>query len=108
MTTLHITYHAAAEKYGTVDHGGAALALTQQAYCENYGTDGGVRYYASAVDIEGNEYRVSWDTTQAWDAATAAAKVSLAESGELGNEEYLLQDESNACDWDSPADITPV
>lgn len=91
-------YQAAAAKYGTVEHNGQALALTQQAYINNHGTDGGVRYYAKAIDAEGGEYLVAWDTTAAWDARCATAE----ETGDA------LDDESDACDWDAPAAITAL
>lgn len=42
---------------------GLTVTLTDDATMDNYGTDGEVRYYASAVDAAGNEYRVAWDTT---------------------------------------------
>ena len=91
-------FHAAAAKFGTFDHSGVALALTQDAYVENHGTDGGVRYYAKAVDADGNDYLVAWDTTEAWDAATEAYKVDPENAP-------IVDDESWACDWDSPAEI---
>lgn len=80
-------------QYGTVTHSGKTLTLTQQAYVSNNGTDGGVRYYAAAIDADGNEYMVAWDTTPAWDERLAA------------NDESDSFDESEACDWDTPADI---
>lgn len=66
-------HRVAAKKFGTVEHDGRTLALTQQAYCDAYGTDGTVCYYASAVDDEGGTYKVRWDTTADWDAQCAAA-----------------------------------
>jgi hypothetical protein len=70
--------------FGNVDFEGITYTLTQDAYCDNYGTDGGVRYYAHAVDGAGNKYLLAWDTTQAWMDAEDC------------------DDESNACDWSSP------
>lgn len=94
------TYAQYAAKFGAVEHNGLTLALTQQAYVSNYGTDGGVRYYAAAVDAEGNEYRVEWDTTPAWDEADEAAQ--------NGDDNGYCDDESNACDWDTPAKVTAL
>ena len=51
----------------TLDNG-LVIHLTQDAYVSNYGTDGGVRYYAAGTDDEGNDYQVAWDTNAAWDA----------------------------------------
>ena len=93
-----MTYQDAAAKFGTVDHNGATLAITQVAYMDNYGTDGGVRYYAKAIDAEGDAYLVAWDTTVAWDERCATA----AETGDA------LDDESDACDWGAPASIKAV
>lgn len=75
--------------YGRVEHKGKTLTLMQDAYCDNYGTDGGVRYYASARDAAGNIYRIAWDTTAEWD--------------DMDPEDQ--DDESNACAWDNPASV---
>ena len=63
---MEMTMTQAAD-YGTVTFNGVLYTLTQDAYCDNYGTDGGVRYYAHATDAAGNKYRVAWDTTIEWD-----------------------------------------
>ena len=94
-------YQSAAAEFGTVEHNGMTLALTQQAYVNNYGTDGAVRYYAAAIDTDGNDYRVEWDTTARWDAAEAAHKADPENND-------APEDESLACDWDSPAEITAL
>jgi hypothetical protein len=48
------------------------------------GSDTGERYYrASAVDAEGNDYRVRWELYEGFEG----------------------EDESEACDWDSPSEI---
>ena len=78
--------------YGSVKHNGMTLALTQDAYCENYGTDGSVRYYAQAKDATGNLYRVAWDTTAEWDE----------------REPEDRSDESEACDWSNPSVIQQI
>jgi hypothetical protein len=99
--TMSTTYQAAASKFGTVSHEGRTLALTQQAYADNYGTDGGVRYRATAMDDDSNEYRVEWATTPEWDAAQAAYRADpdcVAHQG----------DESEACDWANPVAITSI
>ena len=96
-----MNYQAAAAKFGTVTHEGVELALSQQAYADNYGTDGGVRYFAKAIDVDGNEYRVSWDTTAAWDANEAAYQADP--ESNTPNE-----DESEACDWTSPAEVVAL
>jgi hypothetical protein len=71
--------HTAANPLGDVTYTGITVHLTQQAYSNNYGTDGDVRYYAKGVDDEGNEYMVTWET---YDNA-----------GEIENEDEM-------CDWD--------
>lgn len=80
-------------KYGTVEHNGKIITLTQQAFAENFGTNGQVAYYAHGVDADGNDYKVIWQTTKEWDEAQAAATPDEYSS--------LLDDESNACDWDA-------
>lgn len=84
--------------YGTVTFNGKVFALTQDAYFDNYGTDGGVRYYASAVDTDGNKYLVAWGTTEKWNEAQQEYKVT----GEVNG---CIEDESNACDWDNPVSV---
>jgi len=103
------------------------LTLLQDAYINNYGTNGGVRYCAVAKDDDGNEYEVIWDTTPAWDMACELAKLEawkeqcedhnddfseedaerLAELSEKVNSS-LCDDESNACDWDNPTEINEI
>lgn len=109
-----MAYQAAAAKFGTVDHNGTTLALTQQAYSDNYGTDGGVRYYAAAVDADCNEYCVEWDTTAAWNDAVESmheAEQAVSQAGGIGKPDYdsadvsMVEDESNACAWATPAGI---
>lgn len=97
--TAYAEHQAAAAKFGTVETSdGTTLALTQQAYADNHGTDGGVRYYAGAIDEDGNAYRVSWDTTAAWDAREAAYRADPENAAPA-------EDESDACDWSAPAEI---
>ena len=78
------------------------IHLTEQAHVSNYGTDGGVRYYANGVDDSGNRYKIAWDTTPAWDAACEA----LRNGEEPAEDAPDVEDESNVCDWNEPADIT--
>ncbi len=78
-----------ATDFGSVEFGGKTYRLTDDIYCSNYGTDGGVRYYAYAIDEAGNKYRVAWDTTAEWDARDP--------------EDY--GDDSEACDWSAPVDV---
>lgn len=98
--------------FGTVDFEGKTYTLTQEAYVDNYGTRGGVRYYAYAADAEGNEYLVAWDTTPEWDAAQAEADAISQEyapaSAPLGLYPSLLDDESDACDWTRPVEVTAI
>lgn len=86
------------ENFGSVEFEGKTYKLTENAYSDNYGTDGGIRYYASATDGKGNEYKVAWDTTAEWDQANEQYK-------QTGEYSPLLDDESNACDWDTPAEV---
>ncbi len=116
------TFEQLKKEFGTVSHNGIELAISQVAYCDNYGTDGEVRYYASAEDQEGNEYQVAWDTTAKWDEAGELYNLELKQEqrpesfddedqermDELmadGVHSYLIEDESNACDWDNPVSI---
>jgi hypothetical protein len=87
--------------YGTVNFNGKTLTLTQGAYCDNYGTQGNVRYYASAVDADGNKYIVAWDTTEQWQ------QWQKEYANHDNDYDYIagLEDESNACDWDNPIEV---
>ncbi len=104
-------------EFGTVTHEGVEYQLTEQAYASNYGTDGGVRYYASAIDLEGIFYEVAWDTTEAWDLSNEREKLRADSYLKYPEEEERLaelegmvlpdvSDESNACDWLSPVLVT--
>lgn len=93
---------ALSENNGTVEHNGRTLALTQPAYCDAYGTDGEVCYYASAIDDNGGTYKVRWDTTADWDARCAAVQAEMQAGEDITDP---LDDESDACDWDSPVEI---
>lgn len=94
-------YQAAAAKFGTVEHEGKTLALTQQAYCDNTGAGDQVAYFAAAVDADGNAYKVKWDTTMEWDEAQAAYRADPLNAP-------VPEDESAACDWSAPAAIVEI
>ena len=79
-------YETAATQNGTATFDGVVYALCQQAYIDNYGTDGGVRYYATAIDADGNKYKVTWETIEYDDG-------------------HVSDDESDACDWDNPISV---
>jgi hypothetical protein len=69
-----------------LDHAGKVLHMTQQAYIEstnNYGVEE-VFYLAHAVDDDGNDYLIRWETP-----FSAVPQTEWPE------------DESEMCDWDS-------
>ena len=66
-------------KYGTVNFNGKKLYLIQQAYYTGDETYGSI-----AIDEEGNDYRVNWETSDAWKALDPEQR----------------EDEGDACDWD--------
>ena len=80
---------------GDVTFDGLLIHLTEQAYANNYGTDGGVRYYAHGVTDDGTEYLVAWDTTAAWDAEQDAYRA------DPDNFTSSIP-EDQACDWSEP------
>ena len=86
----------------TVTHKNETYTLKEDAYMENYGIYGEVRYYAHATDADGTEVIVVWLTTQIWDEATEAAA-----AGDNNALSYI-EDESNACEWDYPEKITQI
>lgn len=106
------------EQNGSVTFGGVEYAITQAAQADNYGTDGEVCYYSPAIDATGNKYSIAWETTPEWDASNAISQLELQGKDvdiaeiveEFGVDEdftpYALDDESYACDWDSPFAVT--
>jgi len=111
------------KNFGTVTLNGKVYTLTQDAYVDNYGTNGAVRYYASAVDEDGVEYRVTWKTTNEWNLASELYSLEQEmeslnigeelseekqerydELSEISNSAYV-EDGSNACDWDCPISV---
>ena len=90
MTTTTTT------EYGDITmNDGTIVHLTEAAEAGNYHGYGDVsiRYSARGVDGSGNVYRVKWDTTEDWDAKIA--------DGYEPNGDY-----EDACDWDSPTEVT--
>ena len=73
--------------YGTVEYRGKTLTLTQQAYSQTYCGFEPV-YEAHAVDIEGNEYKITWEMSDYFIDC-------------LNNwqEDDDVLDEGDACDW---------
>jgi hypothetical protein len=120
-----MTYAQYTKKYGTVDFNGKEYALTCDAEAGNYGTDGAVRYYANAIDADSKEYQISWQTSQEWDdaqelnalqwraenldllsdAEIEEIKSRVAELEAAGVSTAIVDDESNACDWDTPVAV---
>jgi hypothetical protein len=87
-----ITYTT--NKLGDVTLNGTTIHLTQQAFADSAGTDGGVAYFAHGVDDEGNEYQVRWETTAAWNALQASYR------NDPDNTDCDSIPEDEACDWD--------
>ncbi|MDW0112195.1 hypothetical protein QT711_03295 [Sporosarcina saromensis] len=69
---------------------GIEYTLTQEAYLT--GTHGNPYYEASGIDADGNEVTVTWEIKDHW----------LDKDGILNG---LLEDESEACDWDNPMSV---
>lgn len=77
----------ATANFGTVQHNGKTLSLTQHAYLDCDGSNDGERYYsARALDADRNEYKVRWEICEG----------------------FAGDDEGDACDWDSPSQIVEV
>lgn len=79
---------------GTLVHNSEVIYLQQPAYWLADGV-----YAATAKDVAGNTYEVRWYTTSTWDDACEAVK--------SGDETLLafVEDEGDACDWDSPYSV---
>ena len=103
------------EKYKTAT--GIEVTLTQDAYADNCGTDGEIRYYARAVDKVGNEYKVTWETLPEWDLIQELYRLDTMDERSMDDEDRARQaelramqlptgdDDSDACDWDHPVEI---
>lgn len=89
-----------AQDFGTITCDAGTFELLQDAYPENYGTDGGIRFYASARGVGGDTCRLGWDTTQAWKDNEAANQAALS-AGEIPDD----LDYSDACDWQKPNEV---
>lgn len=92
------------KNYGTLTHKEKEYTLIQQPYI------GGINeepyYLANAIDSKGNEYEVEWELNE----YTREKYVELErqiEAREVPNYS-LVEDESNACDWDNPIDIREI
>jgi predicted DNA-binding protein len=115
------------ERFGSIDYNGKKYFLTQTAYCDNYGTDGDVRYYAHAIDDDGTEYKVTWETSEQYDLACELLslenklqendrsdeeikriKANIAELESDDIRSCYADDESNACDWDAPISVEEI
>ncbi len=94
--------------YGTVTIAGATINLTEQAYANNYGTDGAVRYYAHGdllcADGTTERVKVCWETTPEWDEMQDAYRNG--DDPQPGMPDP--NDESMACDWDNPISFRSV
>ena len=117
-------FETMSKKYSTVEFEGKTYALTQDAFVDNYGTNGDVCYRAMAIDEQGNKYNVIWYLDEAYekngkDYNRYIKLTDLSEHQPLDDDEQsefdtLIddgqpspnEDESNACDWDEPAHIT--
>lgn len=79
---------------------GIIVRLIEDAYCVNNNS-----YEARAEDDNGNHYIVRWVTVDGWeDHVYNWDTGQCAVDGCLGS----CEDESNACDWDSPIEIVPI
>ena len=112
-----LSYEENVKEYGQVTKDNLTVALTEHAQASNVGTEGGVEYRASAIDKEGNEYMITWDTIvrgyEPYDNEEDEEDEEdedecdglLSDRCEDCTNKYLCEDEANACDWDSPESI---
>lgn len=109
-------YTTQKKENGEVVFKGKKYALIQSAYVDNYGMDGGVRYYAHAIDKIGKKYKVAWDTTAEWNKHQGGHEEQDASGykviGPVAHPDKMTcgfcEDESNACDWDNPISVESV
>lgn len=109
----------ARKRYGSVTLNGLEITLLRDAYV----SDDGEYYLAEGTDGTVDEfgyynlYRVAFETTPRWKEATARYDELFRKDQEiLTDNEYnelsglssFLSDESNACDWDKPAEIVSI
>ena len=67
----------------TIIYNGTQYTLTDNPQMDNFGTDGAVRFYGHAIDGDGLDYSVQYETLYDWDGV----------------------DQGDACDWDNPVEI---
>ena len=83
---------------------GKQLTLNENAYIA--GTRENIIYLATATDEDGQQYEIEWaineETQKAYDEIERQREL-----GETPNYS-LVEDESNACDWDNPIEIRKV
>lgn len=94
-----------AKENGTVEYQGKTIYLTQQAHADNTyrdGRNGDLVYRAHGIDTNGNEYRVEWETTAEWDDHQSRDEYHDHNGADTCG---WCEDESNACDWDSPSRV---
>lgn len=90
-----MNYSEMKKEYGKVEFEGKEYALAQNAYLSPYSGEEDT-YIASAVDVEGNQYKITWEFTD--DAHEAIEN----------NNEAFLEDESNMCDWENPYEVQRI
>ena len=86
----------------TLKFGAVTISWDGDAYLHSEGL-----YRAQGLGDDGQDYVIEWSTTSAWDAANAEAATNRAD-GDYDSYPSLLDDESNACDWDNPSTIRLV
>jgi len=92
-------------EFGTVEHDAVeeTIYLTQAPYADSSwrdGRDGALVYKSRGIDADGNTYHIEWDTTAEWDAHQNNPEHELHQGEDTCS---WCEDESNACDWDSPS-----
>ena len=87
--------------YGKITYEGKEYTLTQQAYIAGMNEE--PYYLANAIDNKGNEYEVKWELNE----YTREKYDEIEKQIELGKEPNysLVEDESDACDWDCPINV---
>lgn len=92
------------KNYGTITYKGKEYTLMQQPYIAGINEE--PYYLANAIDNKGNEYEVEWElneyTREMYDETERQREL-----GEIPNYS-LVEDESNACDWDNPVCVTQI
>ena len=90
-----MNYNEMKKEYGKVEFEGKEYALAQNAHLSPCSGEEDT-YIASAVDVEGNQYKITWEFTD--DAHEAIEN----------NNEAFLEDESNMCDWENPYEVQRI